>query len=185
MSFLTGIELASVLTGLVWIILLTRENIWCWPFGIISSFLSIYLFYEGKLYSEAIFYFYYVFIGIYGWYMWGSERKLKIREWTFLPHLLILSLGVLGTWGLGSYFGTTDASRPYHDAASTSFSFLASYMEAQKIISGWVFWIVINAFSVWLYMDRGFHLYAGLMAVYFVLSVYGYINWRNKLGRGE
>jgi len=185
MSFLGYIELASVITGLIWIILLTRENIWCWPFGIISSLLSIYLFYEGKLYSEAILYLYYVFIGIYGWYMWGQERKLKIQEWKLIPHLVILGLGILGTLLLGSYFSGTDANRPYHDAASTAFSFLASYMEAQKILSGWIFWIAINAFSIWLYLDRGFQLYAMLMGIYFILSVYGYMNWKKKLRATE
>jgi len=181
MSFLTSIELASVITGLLWIILLTRENIWCWPFGIISSLLSIYLFYEGKLYSEAILYVYYVVIGFYGWYMWGKERKLNIREWNLLPHLVVIGIGIMGSLSLGYFFSTTDASRPYHDAASTSFSFLASYMEAQKILSGWIFWIIINGFSIWLYLDRGFKLYAVLMGIYFVLSVYGYWSWKKKL----
>ncbi len=116
--------------------------------------------------------------------MWGrADQKLKIQEWKILPHLIIIGIGIAGTILLGTFFSTTEAHRPYHDAASTSFSFLASYMEAQKVISGWIFWILINGFSIWLYLDRGFEIYAVLMGIYFILSVYGYINWRKKLAQ--
>ena len=70
---------------------------------------------------------------------------------------------------------------PYADAFSTAFSFLATYMEAKKIISTWYFWIILNTFSVWLYWSRGLEVYALLMIVYAVLSVVGLLAWRKSL----
>ena len=58
------------------------------------------------------------------------------------------------------------------------FSFIANYMEAQKVLSTWIFWMILNAFSVWLYYVRGLELYSGLMIVYFILSIVGYLQWR-------
>jgi len=184
MNTLLIVEIAAVLTGIIWIVLLIRENILCWLFGIISALLSIYLFYVSKLYSEAILYSYYVLISMYGWYVWsqkGDNEKRPIKTWSLKLHLLFILIGIIGTTGLGSFFANnTDAQRPYHDSFSTIFSFIANFMEARKLLFGWIYWIFLNVFSVWLYADRGIYLYAGLMLVYFVLSVYGFISWRKS-----
>ena len=73
-----NLELIAVILGLIYLILLIKEKIACWIFGILSSAISIYLFYSIQLYSEAILYFYYVIIGIYGFWLWsikGVEKK--------------------------------------------------------------------------------------------------------------
>ena len=61
------------------------------------------------------------------------------------------------------------------------FSFVASYMQAHKILSNWVFWIVINAVSVYLYSTRALDIYAALMVAYTALSIIGWIDWRRKI----
>ena len=178
------IEYTSVFFNLTYLILLIRENIWCWPCGIIASILSIFLFVETKLYSEAILYSYYILIGMYGWYVWknkGNPTDLNIKKWKLKPHLIAIVLGVLLAVLLGLGFSKyTEASKPYVDAQTTIFSFIASYMEAHKVLSGWIFWMVINAVSVWLYASKGLHIYSGLMLVYLVLSFVGYWQWRRK-----
>jgi len=183
MDYLFFLELFSVLTFLGFLILLIYQNIWCWPLGIISSAASIFLFYSTKLYAESILYFYYVFIGIYGWYVWNKKRetdlKVKTEKSTF--HLIIVITGIVLSLLLGLIFNKyTDAQRPYADSSSTIFSFIASYMQAHKILSSWVFWIIINLFSVWLYLDRGLKMYSGLMVINFLLSVVGYLQWKKS-----
>jgi len=51
----------------------------------------------------------------------------------------------------------------------------------RKILENWLYWIVINAVSVWLFMDRGLSLTSGLFALYIVLSVIGYLSWRRTM----
>ena len=50
MAFNTVVEILATLAGLAFIILLIRDRVICWPFGIVGSLLSIYLFVDGKLY---------------------------------------------------------------------------------------------------------------------------------------
>ena len=57
-------------------------------------------------------------------------------------------------------------------------AFLATYMEVTKVLEGWVYWILINLASIWLYHDRSLDIYAVLIGLYAVLSVWGYISWR-------
>jgi len=185
MSFFLGLEIFAVLTSLAFLILLIRQNIWCWLFGIISSLASIYLFYSTKLYSESILYFYYVIIGIYGWNVWSKGKPPKeiiIKTVSGTFHLILIFSGIILSILLGYFFKTqTDAERSFADAFSTIFSFLASYLEVHKILSAWIFWMIINAFSVWLYYDRGLIIYAALMLVYFSLSITGYLQWKKEL----
>ena len=177
------LELFAVMTSLGFIILMIYQNIWCWPIGIISSLSSIYLFFSTKLYAESFLYFYYVLIGIYGWYVWNKYKGQRPQVATRDPiyHVLVITIGVILSAITGFlFFKYTDAKRPFADSSSTVFSLVASYMEAHKVLSSWFFWIVINLFSIWLYYDRGLKFYSGLMVAYLLLSVAGYIQWKKS-----
>ena len=179
------VEIVAVLLSLTYLFLMIRENIWCWIFGIISSLLSIILFLDGKLYSESILYFFYVLIGIYGWYTWstkGKEETFKIQLWSIKNHVIALVAGFSLSFLVGYlFYKNTDANNPYVDAHTSVFGLIASYMEAHKVLTGWLFWIILNAISIWLYSIRGFEIYAGLMVVYFVMSFAGFYEWRRRL----
>lgn len=182
-SFNLVIEIISVVFSLIFLVLLMRENIWCWIFGILSSLLSIYLFIEAKLYSESILYLFYAAIGVYGWWVWSAKKDgiLPVVKWHWRKSLIAFGGSALLAAVLGIYFKTyTDAESPYVDASTTAFSFLASYLEAHKVLSAWVYWIVINATSVWLYHSRGLQIYSILMVVYAALSVLGLYRWNKQ-----
>lgn len=176
-------ELIGVFLNLAYLVLLIKRSIFCWPMGILGSALSIYIFLDTQLYSEAILYSFYVLIGIYGWVKWekNSDKNHQVlpKKWRLKHHVISFAIGIVLMLGLGYFFNTfTDAKRPYEDAFSTGFSFVASYLEAQRILSGWLYWIVLNAFSIWLYTDRGLSLYSGLALIYTFMSIYGYYSWK-------
>ena len=178
------LEIIGTILNLAFLILVIRENIWCWLFGIIGSLVSIYLFIETKLYSESILYSYYVIMGIYGWRKWSSSNKgnqLRVSEVSLLVHggwiIFSTSLAIALGWLFSNH---TDANNPYFDAFTTVFAFLATYFEAIKLRSAWLYWIVINGLSVWLYMQRGLEIYSGLMLIYFILSFVGLLKWQKS-----
>ncbi|MFT4753194.1 MAG: nicotinamide mononucleotide transporter [Salibacteraceae bacterium] len=181
----TILEVLGVTFNLLYLILLIKEQIVCWIFGIIGSLVSIWLFYRMQLFSESILYVYYVIIGFYGYYTWNKRDKnnsvLAISEWKLPTHGVSLAVALIAGYGLGYYFDTyTEAQNAYFDAYTTVFSFLASYMEAKKILSSWYFWIVINGATIFLYSSRGLDIYSMLTIVYFLTSFIGYFNWRKK-----
>ncbi len=180
------VEAVSVLLNLAFLALLIKRSKWCWPFGIIGSSLGILLFIapgaEVKLYSEAILYSYYIWIGVYGWYKWEEEKDdVEILSWTLRQNAIAFAIGLFSFPVLGYLMDTYfDSNSPYLDALTTSFSFMASYMQARRVLTSWHFWLVINAVSIYLYLNRGLNLYAGLMVVYFVFSLYGLYQWRKS-----
>ena len=187
MNFLSAIEILATATSLGYLLLLIRQNIWCWPLAIVSGLLSIYLFIESKLYSESILYGYYIIISLYGWWNWSRpKQQLKVSAWLPKYHIVTILIGISLSISLGYFFDTnTDADKPYLDATTTIFSFIASIMEARKIVSGWIYWIIINGVTVGLYFSKSLDIYAALMVIYFVMSIVGYRTWKKDLQVSE
>lgn len=180
------IELIAVAFNIGYVILAARENIWCWPLGIIGSLLSIWLFVDARLYAESVLFSYYVFMGFYGWYQWSGKRDendtLLIKEWPWKNHLIILVGGYLSTYGLFLVLRHfTDAEMPLLDSFTTVFSFIATWLTAKRFIENWIYWIAIDALTVYLYFSRDLNVYAVLSLVYTFMAVYGFYNWNKDL----
>lgn len=185
-----ALEIIAVVLGLLYLYFLIKENIICWYFGVAGSLVSIFLFYQVTLYSEAILYLYYVVIGIYGFYLWkkqaGNQQASHITNIGIKANVIYIFVGALLSATLGYIFDTyTDASNPYLDATTTVFSFIASYLEARRILVGWIYWIVINGVTLFLYLNKDLNIYVLLTLVYFVFSFIGYREWRGKLISSE
>ncbi len=179
-------ELYAVITGVLYIFLAARENIWCWFFGIVSSILSIYVFYFSKLYAESFLYFYYVIAGFYGWYSWkkgpNAKEILEISRWKWSHHFFAIFSGVLLSLALAFILRQyTDAKMPLIDAHTTIFSFIATYMTTRKILETWIYWVVIDMVSIGLYWSRELYLYSLLMLIYTIMAIYAYYNWKKTL----
>ena len=176
------IEILATTANLVFIILLIREKILCWPFGIAGSLLSIYLFIDARLYSEAFLYLFYALMGVWGWLRWHrqlEENNNPIIRWGLSRHLRILLAGSALALGLGfSVQFFSDAERPLFDAFTTTFSFIATYMEITKVLEAWGYWLILNLASIWLYQDRNLDIYALLIGIYSIMSVWGFITWQ-------
>jgi len=180
----------ATITAVLYVLLALRENVWCWSFGIISSALSIAVYYKEQLAYEAVLNFLYVVLGVYGWVMWkrvpGRQEERKITTIT-LRYFLILVLisGASGIiLGMISYH-YTQSSFAYADALITSFSIVATWMTAKKFIENWIFWVAIDGFAAVVYFFKGpsLYLFALLFIFYTFIAAAGYFAWKKKLVR--
>lgn len=177
-------EILATAFGLAYVILAARKNIWCWLMGIIGSALSIYLFWVySKLYAEAILAFYYVITGVIGWVQWNNPKEDRpIIKVDYKAHLLFIGVGVMLSLAFYQLVTSifTDAARPMLDSFTTVFSFLATWITIKKWLSSWVYWIVIDAVTAFMYWSRDLQIYSGLMILYTVLATYGYLEWKKS-----
>jgi len=180
-----ALEIIAVGLSLTFLILLIKENIYCWFFGITGSLVSIFLFYRIGLYAESILYCYYVLIGFYGYQLWNSKanaQEFPIIDVLPKQHFSYILIGVVTALCLGYVLENyTEASNPYLDAFTTIFSFIASYLEAKKILSGWYYWIIVNGVTLGLYLNKELYIYFILTLLYFALSFYGLREWNRKI----
>lgn len=187
MSLNTILEITSVIFGILYLLLMIRENIWCWIFGILASAITVYLYIHVTLYLEAGLNIYYILAGFYGWSYWHQHQNkenidgkinVPIRTWKPNNHLVAIVISIILSITLGAIMHKyTDSERPYIDATITIFSFVATYMEAKKVLSTWYYWFLLNAASIILQIDRGLYFFAILSVFYTVMCVYGFKRW--------
>ena len=177
------VECVAVFFSILYVILAAKESIWCWGAGAISVSLYIYICFFAKLYPETGLQAFYLFMAFYGYYHWNKkEQSLQISEWSIRKHLFILVIGAILTFLIGFYFTTyTNAKMPIVDSFTTVFSIFATYMVAKKILGNWLYWIVIDAVSVYLYFSRDLHLTSLLFAIYTIIAIFGYFSWIKKM----
>jgi nicotinamide mononucleotide transporter len=180
------LEAVSVAFGLAYLVLAIRQSALCWPAALISVGLSLVLFYDARLYMEAALQVFYLAMAVYGWYQWlrgGAEhRGVEVSRWGRIEHFVCgVSIVVLTAsfgWALARY---TDAALPLVDSFTTIGALFATYMVAKKVLETWIYWFVIDAVSIYLYVSRGLMLYALLFVVYLVLVVIAYRQWLEDL----
>ena len=121
-------------------------------------------------------------MAFYGYYQWNkNDSTLQIEQWTTAKHLLILLIGAILTFLMGFYFSIyTNAAMPLVDSFTSVFSVFATYMVTKKVLGNWLYWIVIDAVSVYLYFSRDLHLTSLLFIVYTVIAIFGYFSWLKR-----
>ena len=179
---LSALEAVAVVLAIAYLVLAARNNIWCWPCAFISSGLYIYLFHSVALLSESALNVFYVVMAVYGWYQWrfGSRDhdRLPISSWSVGRHLKIIGVTALFVPLLGYYMSRHGAAYPYLDALTSCFAVVTTYMVTVKVLENWLYWLVIDGLSIYLYAQKGLYLTVVLFVVYLVLAVLGYLHWR-------
>lgn len=176
------LEWFAFITSLLYTWLAAKENIWCWLFGGLGAAATLILCLQGLLYSEVILQAYYIAMAIYGWIHWSkSDPNLKkpVLRMSNSLHIKILFLGGIGLFALGAFWKIWGAALPYLDAATTSFSILATWLIARKYLENWIYFILIDAVSIYLYASREMYLLAFLFIIYTFLATYGYFKWKH------
>ncbi|MBT3611366.1 MAG: nicotinamide mononucleotide transporter [Flavobacteriales bacterium] len=173
------IESTAVFFSILYVILAVKESVWCWGAAVISVILYIYICYTEQLYPETGLQVFYLLMALYGYHQWNkNDSALKIQQWKTTRHLLILLLGALLTFLMGFYFTIyTNAAMPLVDSFTTVFSVFTTYMVTKKVLRNWLYWIVIDIVSVYLYFSRDLHLTSLLFIVYTVIAIFGYFSW--------
>lgn len=183
------LEITAVIFAILYLILAVKQNILCWTAGIISSVLYFFIMQKAELYMEAYLQVFYVVMGIYGWSQWSasnaSNPSFIVNTWSKYQHMIaisiILALSLLSGFLLERY---TDAALPFLDALVSWGAVVATYMVAKKLLENWIYWFVIDATSIFLFIERGLWLSAVLFATYLVIIFFGYQSW-NKVRGGQ
>ena len=68
------VEIFGAVTGIAYVILEIKRNIWLWPLGIVTSAVYIYVFGREGFYANMGLQVYYLVISVYGWYMWRRAQ---------------------------------------------------------------------------------------------------------------
>lgn len=180
------LEVTSVVLAIAYLLLATKEIIWCWLCAFISSWINVYLFWQVGLLMESMLNVFYIIMAIAGWLQWqyggAKHQGIEIKTLRLWQHGLMIT----GVFFLTSLFGWfisnfTTAAWPYLDSFTTCASILTTFMVVYKVLENWIYWFVIDAISIYLYLDRGLNLFALLFFFYVIIVVFGFISWRKTM----
>jgi nicotinamide mononucleotide transporter len=180
------VEIIAVIFGLLSVYLVTRQNVWCYPLGIVSVFIYIFVFYEVKLYADMGLQVFFIVLQAYGWYEWlygGKGHTVLNVSWASRTVYGLTTFFVIVATALLGFVlhKLTDASLPYVDSFLAVLSMAAQWMMARKYIENWILWIVVNIGSIGMYGFKGLYFTMFLFAVYFGLAIFGYVEWKKSL----
>ncbi|MDH5234547.1 MAG: nicotinamide riboside transporter PnuC [Gemmatimonadota bacterium] len=180
------LEVAAVAFGIVSVWLSTREHIASWPTAIVNVSLYFIVFGEAKLYADMGLQVFYFVLSWYGWYQWkfgGANRsELPVSRTTRRHVARLIPIGIAGSLVLGLVLArTTDAALPWVDSATSVTSLLAQWMMTRKLLENWLVWIAVDVVYVAMFIFKDLYLTAGLYAVFLVLAVKGFVDWRRSL----
>jgi nicotinamide mononucleotide transporter len=180
------IELIASALGIIYVILATKQNIWCWLAGIINVSLYIFVFLKAGLYGDMSLQIVYLFLSFYGWYNWKygqseSNGKLAVthvnRKSILVPGFLLIIM----TTGFGYLLSFTNSDIPYWDALTTALGLLAIWMTARKILENWIVWIFTDLLCVGIYLYKDLYPTAVFYLIMSVLAVFGYLEWKKQM----
>ena len=190
--FAHWLDITTTLLGLIYIFLEYRASILLWLVGIIMPALDIVLYYTHGLYGDAAMAVYYTLAAIYGWLVWKFGRKHQQKEGDEMPithmpkrlypaTILFFVVAWVVTWFVLSHY--TNSNVPVLDGFTNALSFVGLWALARKYVEQWLFWILVDAVSCYLYVIKGIPFKASLYGLYVVIAVMGYFKWKKQIVR--
>ncbi|MBD1387814.1 nicotinamide mononucleotide transporter [Neiella sp. HB171785] len=187
LSVMTAWEAVAVVLAIAYLLLAMRASLWCWPAAFVSTLIYTLLFWHVALLMESVLNVFYMVMAVYGYWQWRWGGKLdnegvEVHSWTLSRHLVVILATAVASLVVGYVMATyTHAAMPYLDAATTCFAVVTTFMLAYKVLENWLYWVVIDIASIYLYMEKGLMLTSLLFVGYVVLAAVSYWLWRTRL----
>ena len=178
------IEWIAVACGLTNVALIIRRSIWNYPFGFIMVALYFFIFWEYKLYSDAILQVYFFVIQFYGLWIWlngrapdGRVMVAPLSRQMFIDYLAMTAVAWMAISFLMDTY--TDAAAPIWDSAVAALSVTAQFLMSRRHIESWLLWIVVDVLAIGLFYTRDLAPTAALYFIFLGLAITGYVQWRD------
>ncbi len=178
----SALEWLATLSGFLCVYLAARQNILNWPISIVSVCTYAYIFFQSKLYGDALLQIYFLATAIYGWYYWKTGQhdqgavivKFNSKQLVITAAVTLLLACCLGTL----LFLFTDTDVPFIDGSCTAISFVAQFLMTRKVLQNWLMWIIVDIAYIPLYIHKDLVLTAVLYIAFAIIAWNGYRDWR-------
>ena len=141
-------EIFTLVTGVIYIILEIRQKNFMWVVGVFTSLAAMWVFFRQGLYASFGLNTYYLITAFIGLWQWGQDKK-KLSSSETVSSGDVIHLNRLPTWWL-----------------------------VRSYIAQWWIWILADTMSTILCATQGMWWMTALYAAYALSAVYGYIHWK-------
>jgi len=177
-------EWLAFVASLLYLYWAANGSILCWAMAAIASFIYIFLSYHVGLNAEILLHIFYLVMAFWGLYSWYKNQKVSekfyVKEWKIQVHCIFIVFGISLAYIFSLFLESFDSKMPFIDSITTVFGIMCTIMVIKKVLSNWLYWIVINLISIYLYTDRALYLTALLFVIYTLGAIRGYFIWKSK-----
>ena len=188
-------EIFTLVTGVIYIILEIRQKNLMWVVGILTSLAAMWVFFRQGLYASFALNTYYLVTSFIGLWQWrkdidrisqdGSEQKdgtVRLKRLSIKTVAVSAFAVVAGTLVLAFLMELLENPMSYLDSAVAVLSAVATWWLVRCYIQQWWLWIAADTVSTVLCASQGLWWMTALYAAYAVSAIIGYIHWK-KHGR--
>lgn len=190
------IEIIAVIIGILSVYLMKRKNILGYPVGVLNILILSYLNFNWNFYGETMLNACYLVSIFYGWWSWKKNisKNLTITKLSNKEILLISLYGIIFNSILTIFYSLKRNEfdlffsndfllnkNDILDVFRTSIFFLGMYLMAKIKLENWILWIIGNGISLYLYLGKNYPIIAFQYIVFFILSIFSYIDWSKKM----
>jgi nicotinamide mononucleotide transporter len=200
-------EIFTLVTGVIYIILEIRQKNLMWLVGVLTSVAAMWVFFRQGLYASFALNTYYLVTSFIGLWQWSRDKKKLLAEGgsdvvaeaqpegdrIHLNRLTVKTVAVsavvmvLGTFGLVELMQWLNSAgilqenpMSYLDSAATILSAIATWWLVRSYIQQWWLWIVADLMSTILCASQGMWWMTALYAAYTLSAVYGWAHWHRN-----
>ena len=188
-------EIFTLVTGVIYIILEIRQKNLMWVVGLLTSIAAMWVFFRQGLYASFGLNTYYLVTSVVGLWQWRRDIDRISQDGAAhddgtvrLKHLSLKTVAVsalavvAGTLVLAMVMEHLENPMSYLDSAVAVLSAVATWWLVRCYIQQWWLWIAADTVSTILCASQGLWWMAALYAAYAVSAIIGYIHWK-KHGR--
>ncbi len=183
-------EYIAVALSMAYLLLAIKENLWCWPAAFFSTLIYTIMYWNGALLMESLLNFYYMYMAVFGWVVWrkgkANQAQRLITSWPVNRHIILILLTTLASLAIGYVMQNyTHADFAYLDSFTTCFAVVTTYLVAKKVLENWLYWIVIDAASMYLYYEKGYYPTLVLFIFYTFMAAWGFKTWYEEYAQSQ
>jgi nicotinamide mononucleotide transporter len=187
-------EIFTLVTGVIYIILEIRQKNLMWVVGILTSIAAMWVFFRQGLYASFGLNTYYLVTSIIGLWQWrrdidrvsregaSVDNSIRLKRLSFRTIAISAFIVVSGTSALALLMSHLENPMSYLDSAVAVLSAVATWWLVRCYIQQWWLWVAADTVSTILCAAQGLWWMAALYAAYAVSAIIGYIHWK-KHGR--
>jgi nicotinamide mononucleotide transporter len=182
----------GLITAIVCVYLIVKENDWNWSIGIINSVALLVVFWQGNLFAQVGLQALYVVEGFFGWYKWlqrdkvTKEKIIKINKLDKKEMAILFTfIEIAGVVILTYIFKQTQDPAPFLDSLITISSIVAELMLCWKIYESWLVYLLTDFVSIGLLLAQGMYVTMGTYIALTILCVMGLIEWQKSITKNR
>ena len=192
LSFIWGdtiIGFVAFISGIICVLLAAKGSKWNYVIGVVNCLTYAWVCYQVGLFGEVMLNtMFYLPVQFVGFYLWGKKTKadgiVEMKKLSALRIGIVAAISAIAVYGYGLFLASLEGQvDPFVDSFTNVLTVAAALLMLMRYREYWLMYILVNIFSVLLWVlrladdDPNSVTMIAMWSAYLVNSVYGAFVW--------